>query len=281
MTDKPAGVASKKHEKSESGTGSFSTPFVISIEIPAIKASTQVTFNIKTSSQHNLYDATVDLIKLMVEENKDDFVNLDLRGTLISLECIRKQAIAGLEEWQAQLKCIDEWKTKVTKASTLMNKMRDAYYKELFHLREQVYQQKKAEKEGTTFTPSQMLNFDPSEYTIEDDVARLLAEKSKLLEQNFEAKAKQLELKHEAKVQSLTEQLQLTKMMLSKKEQLVQKVMATKEPVPAEDVDEPQGAEVRRHVRRSVTMMVPSKGSNPRGTPSSKDTSEELPLELF
>lgn len=205
--------------------GKISTLLIMQFEMPALQLQTQATFAVKASRQESIFDGVNDLVHSLVDHFKADFVGLDREGSSRRLDVWRKQAMAEFDEWQSRMKMVDDWKSKVNRASQQMNRMRDAYYREIFHLREQVYQKNKADQKGEQFQPTYALHFDPSEYTMENEVQKLVTEKTAAMQQELETKVSAIEFKSKARLEALTNQLQTANMILTRKQQLVEKLM--------------------------------------------------------
>jgi len=203
----------------------LNTSLLVRVEMPAMGIDTQFNFNVKPSVQNEVYEAVQDLVHVISKEYEEYLVSVNQDGTAQMLEYMRKRALTEMEVWMTKLKMVDEWKMKVERASKEMNKMRDAYFKELFHLREQVYQKNKSEKEGTTFQPAYAMHFDPSEYSMEEEVCNLLREKVQFMQQEFDHRRAEVEVRYAARVASLTEQLRTTKLLMSRKEIMFDKMM--------------------------------------------------------
>eukprot|EP00930_Biecheleria_cincta_P054988 TRINITY_DN41361_c0_g1_i1.p1 TRINITY_DN41361_c0_g1~~TRINITY_DN41361_c0_g1_i1.p1 ORF type:complete len:1374 (-),score=259.74 TRINITY_DN41361_c0_g1_i1:228-4349(-) len=216
-------------EDVEAGTDvrKASTLLIVSFEVPALKLSAQATFTLKPSKQQAAFDWLTDFVQIVAQEREHDILGFDMEGSLMKLETLRKRATTYVDELLSEVKLIAEWKNKVTRAGQTMNRMRDAYYKELFHLREQVYQSKQAEKKGEQFIPAYAMHFDPTEYTMDDEVQKLVAEKSELMRQEFEKKTKELEARQAARSKALKEQLENTRMLLSRKEDFIEKLKSS------------------------------------------------------
>jgi hypothetical protein len=204
---------------------SLETSLILDITMPALNVQEIVTFKVKPSNQHQVLDSVEDLVQGIYQDLGRGLMSVNKEGTDSKLETLRKRALAELADWQSKLKLVDEWKMKVDRAAGTMNKMRDAYFKELFHLREQVYQQKKSEHDGTHFSPSYAKHFDPAEYHIEDEVQRLVADKVSFVQQEFETKVAELDLQYSTRLNSLSESLKTTKIVLTRKEKLCKKLM--------------------------------------------------------
>ena len=174
-----------------SGAAGLSTSLLISIELPALGHCTQLVFRVKPSRRGHIVENMEDLVEAMLSEWQEDIQDADMEATARHLETFRRRACADLEEWQARFKLVEEWKLKVDTSKRQLNEMRDAYYKELFHLREQVYQREEAAKQGEKFEATYALHFDPSKFTFDDDVAKLVEENVALVRQEFETKMRQ------------------------------------------------------------------------------------------
>lgn len=201
------------------------TLLIVQVELPAFNLLSQANFNVKANRYEEMHEGAIELLQAFADSYEDCLEGLELQQANAGLERIRKRALSALEELQAQVKLVDEWKYKVDRASSQMNKMRDAYYKELFHLREQVYQKKKADEKGQHFTPNYAIHFDPAEYTMEDEVAKLVNEKADFIKQEYDTKFTELELRSNAKVKTLNNNLITSNMLLARKETLLQKMM--------------------------------------------------------
>eukprot|EP00931_Biecheleriopsis_adriatica_P096966 TRINITY_DN7071_c0_g1_i4.p1 TRINITY_DN7071_c0_g1~~TRINITY_DN7071_c0_g1_i4.p1 ORF type:complete len:1365 (-),score=275.22 TRINITY_DN7071_c0_g1_i4:119-4213(-) len=258
-----------------------STVLLMSVEVPAMKLCTQATFALKPSSLQGVYDCVVDLLHTVAEERSDDFLGLDMDSNLRKLETVRKRCIAQVDELVAEVKLVQEWKDKVKRAGDTMNRMRDAYYRELFHLREQVYQKKKADEDKQEFHPTYSLHFDPSEYTMEDQVAKLVSEKTALMKQELETKAKQIEAKNFARLQAVNQQLATVKMVLARKEKFIAQMASKNEADDNEDDsdddDEIPLSRVERKQRRRHSVGAACAQPGPDETPQIQH-SRSLPL---
>lgn len=202
------------------------TPLVISFEIPGLKLRSQVVIQLRPSRQQQVYEIMADLMHALADQLQDEVIDWDPDGSLRKLEHLKAAATSEVDEWQARFKLVDEWKHKVNRAAELMNRMRDSYYRELVHLREQVYQKRKVEKEGGEFEPDYALHFDPGDFTLDEQVTKMLNVKVTILNQELQAKVKEVEQKYADRIQMLEEQIQVTKMILSRKEKQLSKVMA-------------------------------------------------------
>jgi len=201
------------------------TPLLIQVEMPALNVRANLSFGVKPSRKLDVYDGVVNLMRSVAEDYEEDLLSIDVDGSMFRLEQFRKEAIRNLDDWQSKLKLVDEWKGKVDKAAAQMNKMRDDYYKELFFLREQVYQKTKAEKSGTKFKPTYATHFDPAEYVLDDEIAQRVAEKAAFMKQEFDDRLGEIDVRLGAKVRTLSEQLMASKMLCTRKDKLVQKLM--------------------------------------------------------
>jgi len=201
------------------------TPLLIEIAIPALNVVTQLSFQFTVSRQGKVLDAVDDLVQRILDDLRDELISCDKDGSLRKLEHLKNEAISEAEEWKENVKLVDEWKEKVKRTKSEMNKMRDTYFKDLFHLREQVYQKKRAEVEGRVFQPVCAARFDPSNYVPDDDVARIVADKVSCLQQEFETKQNEEFVKHTSRVRVLNEQLKTAKMVSSRQEKLIVKFM--------------------------------------------------------
>lgn len=202
------------------------TPLVISFEIPGLKLRSQVVLQLRPSRQQQVYEIMADLMHALADQLQDDVIDWDPDGSLRKLEHLKAKATSEVDEWQARLKLVDEWKHKVNRAAELMNRMRDSYYRELVHLREQVYQKRKVEREGGEFEPDYALHFDPGDFTLDEQVTKSVNLKVAILNQELQAKVKEVEQKYADRILMLEEQIQVTKMILSRKEKQLSKVMA-------------------------------------------------------
>lgn len=220
---------------------SLETSLLVEISMPALQITESLNFKVKPSSQHKVLDCVEDLMHSISQDFTKSMLSVDKDSSERKMEHLRKRAMADMADWQAKLKLVDEWKIKVDRAATTMNRMRDAYFRELFHLREQVYQQNKAEKDGTQFQPSYALHFDPSEYHIDNEVQQLVADKVNLIQQEFETKIAEMDLKYSIRMNTLTESVKSTKIHLSRKEKLCKKLMDLNGMKDEKDVEERVG----------------------------------------
>jgi len=212
--------------KQKSLSSSLSTTLLIKVELPGCGLNAHLSFSVRPSRTDQVADGVVRLLHSLCDEYQDDFEHLDLEGSQWQVEMVQRKAMEELEKWKAELQKAEEWKIKIERAKTEMNKMRDMHFKELLHLREQVYQKSKAEKDNRPFVPTYATFFDPSDFAIDDEVGDRVKEKVSFLQQEFDDKSHKIEMKFRARLDSLNTQLMTTKMLVSRKEKLLEKVMS-------------------------------------------------------
>lgn len=73
---------------------------------------------------------------------------------------------------------MDDWKTKVHQAGVMLNKMREAYAKELTLLRAQVYKQQRAEESGNRYMPPEIdtFSFKIDDFLLSNEVAKCISD---------------------------------------------------------------------------------------------------------
>jgi len=81
--------------------------------------------------------------------------------TELHLQHLRSTALAGLQAWESKLQEAAEARQKSEKAVLHMTEMREAYFKELNQLREQLYQKQRADEKGEAYNPLDVVHFDP------------------------------------------------------------------------------------------------------------------------
>jgi len=213
------------------------TPLIIQADMPGVGVNAILSFGVKPSRKEQVAEGLLRLLRSLADEYEEDLQNFDFEASQAVLEHLKRKAMDELETWRGQLRLVEEWKSKVDGRDNQMNKMREDYFKELQHLREQVYQKTKAEKENKVFQPSYALHFDPSEYLVDDEVAMRVREKAVLMEQEFSNRIGEVEHRYRARVDSLTQQLMASRLKVTRMEMLMEKVLKDNG---FEDVEEAQ-----------------------------------------
>mmetsp|Transcript_57192 Transcript_57192/g.113672 ORF Transcript_57192/g.113672 Transcript_57192/m.113672 type:complete len:957 (-) Transcript_57192:239-3109(-) len=204
----------------------MSTAFMIHIEMPAIEVCSQVSFDVRPSRLQDVFDGAVGLVNGIAHEYGHDLIDLDHECTEQKLETIRRKAMLGVNLWQERLKMADEWEKKFDGARETMNSMRDAYYRELLFLREQLYQKKKAAREDKPFEPSQAVLFDCSFFTMDQqDSMKVVQDKFSQLTKELTIKHDEIETRLRSQIIALKDQLSTEEMKLAMNERLLKKVM--------------------------------------------------------
>eukprot|EP00928_Gymnodinium_smaydae_P052969 TRINITY_DN37082_c0_g1_i1.p1 TRINITY_DN37082_c0_g1~~TRINITY_DN37082_c0_g1_i1.p1 ORF type:complete len:936 (-),score=181.95 TRINITY_DN37082_c0_g1_i1:67-2874(-) len=110
---------------------------------------------------------------------------------------------------------IEELRRKVERAVGQMTSLRDSYYKELFHLREQMHRQEEASKgNNSEFQLTEEFFFDPSEYASCKEVEDLVAQKVSIMQKELDSKVRM------ANAQAFREAESLRKMLVQTEEKL-------------------------------------------------------------
>eukprot|EP00928_Gymnodinium_smaydae_P063173 TRINITY_DN4683_c1_g1_i1.p1 TRINITY_DN4683_c1_g1~~TRINITY_DN4683_c1_g1_i1.p1 ORF type:complete len:714 (+),score=188.97 TRINITY_DN4683_c1_g1_i1:171-2312(+) len=95
---------------------------------------------------------------------------------------------AGAGAMDLQRRC-ELAETRAARSAEQMKKLRDAYFKELMHLREQLHAKAAAEEKGLEdFKPSHEVFFDPADFASTEEVQRLVETKVRLMQQELTAK---------------------------------------------------------------------------------------------
>lgn len=209
---------------------------ILSVEVPALGLMAQCSFAVRSSRLQALYEGVSGMFTEFCRVYEDDFIGTERDAFCHKLEALRKSCKAELDVWQGSLKSAVDCRLKADRISGQLNKMRDAYFKELFHLREQVYQKNKAEQEGTVFQPNYALLFDPSDFAAEDEVTKIVADKVNCVKQEFETKLSEMEAKYQDRVRQLRDQLKAKQMLLCRKQRLLDKAKAGTVIEPQEDL---------------------------------------------
>ncbi|CAK0884441.1 unnamed protein product [Prorocentrum cordatum] len=116
----------------------------------------------------------------------------------------------------------EEWKRKADKAAAMLNKMREDYFKELMHLREQVYRKGKASEVGEQFHPDYAVHFNPSEYSVDVEVQRLVSIKEIMLEQEYDARLGEVEVGYMSRIRDLKDQVFSARFLQRRNHELLQ-----------------------------------------------------------
>ena len=155
----------------------------MNIQIPAISTTETVVLQYEDAKGAEVLETIQRTIaegwkEWMLDSGSDNF------GT--KLDHFKKKSLTSLDDWRRKLaasaKESEEAENKVRRANDRMNQMRDAYFRDLSNLREQLQIKKKLEDQGNghAFKPDMIMNFDPADYLVEDDVRKVVEEKVQL-----------------------------------------------------------------------------------------------------
>jgi len=203
--------------------GNMTTTLLLNFELPALGVSAQISWTVRPSRQSHILDCMDEMVQVIQQEFADDLASVDREGSTRTMEHFRSKAMKDIDEWQNKLKMAEEWKTKVDRAGNQMNRMRNDYYKELSHLREQIHQKQHCEKTGQEYTPVVFNSFDPGSYSLEETHEEL-KEELKKEKKKHDSELKEVEKKYNSRINMLHDQLATTKMILSRKEKLLDQV---------------------------------------------------------
>mmetsp|Transcript_19575 Transcript_19575/g.33938 ORF Transcript_19575/g.33938 Transcript_19575/m.33938 type:complete len:602 (-) Transcript_19575:14-1819(-) len=202
---------------------------IVSFAIPAFKLDEQVSLSLHmTGSEEQILDSVMHLVHdCLADLSHDQRLKVELcaDSTEAKLKAIRGQAFKGLEEWTRRLTEAKELNIKAENAKKQLNSMRDAYFKELQHLREQLRQQEAMHRKGVHYEWVDLQLFEPTDYCFDDMTSTILKQKVELLRQEIQAKQDRLLRQCQTKNEHLTDKLHTAHMLLERKDALLNKLM--------------------------------------------------------
>eukprot|EP00397_Hematodinium_sp_SG-2012_P001039 GEMP01001040.1.p1 GENE.GEMP01001040.1~~GEMP01001040.1.p1 ORF type:complete len:1435 (+),score=361.23 GEMP01001040.1:344-4648(+) len=203
--------------------GGLQTTLLLHVSLPALGVDNCFSLKLNPQNHARIIEQLGDFVEAIETEFREYLVDVDRNVSQSKMEYLSKKTAQEVEEWRARLKKAEDSEIKVARAMTQMNKMRDCYYKELLHLREQIYRQK---KEGDSFVPNYAFHFDPAEYVMDDEVKRLVNDKVGLIQQEFETKLAEQVATHARTTGVLKEKVKTTTLKLNKTREMIDKLMS-------------------------------------------------------
>eukprot|EP00927_Polykrikos_kofoidii_P043590 TRINITY_DN37672_c0_g1_i1.p1 TRINITY_DN37672_c0_g1~~TRINITY_DN37672_c0_g1_i1.p1 ORF type:complete len:984 (+),score=163.99 TRINITY_DN37672_c0_g1_i1:232-3183(+) len=200
------------------------TPLTVLIELPGIGFKAALCIDVKQEGQTRAANAVEEVVHTVCQKIRRDFTADSGDVVVEKLEMIRKDAIRDLTEWQNMLRLIDDWREKSERASSELCRMREAYFKEIYHLREQLYRQGRRD-ESLALEPAECAHFDALEFLHEDDIARIVGNKVKLAKEEWDEQFHEMMEDHKVCNCALREELVSTKVQLLQRNQLVEAIV--------------------------------------------------------
>jgi len=197
------------------------TDLLVLVELPAVGVNTNIKFNVKSTNLDRIAGVLSDCLSDLVNELEDDLLLTDSEGSDLMIEHLRKSAAAQLSAWEQRLVEASETKAKGERAVQHLKTMREAYYKELSHCREQLHLKHRAEEKGEDFKPSNVVHFDPTEYIADDEMSELLRQKIAIMQPEHDAVVHDLTVRNA----DLVEQVKTKGMHLSAKDKYLAQVI--------------------------------------------------------
>eukprot|EP00928_Gymnodinium_smaydae_P046108 TRINITY_DN30704_c0_g1_i1.p1 TRINITY_DN30704_c0_g1~~TRINITY_DN30704_c0_g1_i1.p1 ORF type:complete len:682 (+),score=168.15 TRINITY_DN30704_c0_g1_i1:35-2047(+) len=209
---------------------------LLTIEIPGFNLQAHVAFKLDVSARTPTEEGALELIDSVAdtlsEDHKLHLIETELPSSEEALRKLRQDAADALSDWRERLAAaekgihaLEQADIKVNNAKGQMNSMRDAYFKELLILREQLYRKQEAEKKKINFDPEKIASFDPADYNFDDEVATVIRQKAELLAEKFEEAYAEQVSQCEARVSTLHSKLASLRMLLDRKDQLLNGLM--------------------------------------------------------
>lgn len=199
------------------------TDLLFAIEVPAVETKWRLRFctgaNADLNGIVNYLDA---FVQGVVNELPTNAVFLAPNQSEVDLHRFRQAALSRLRLWESKVDAASEAKLRGEKAIAHMASMREAYFKELNHLREQLYRKNKAEEKGQVYRPEDVIHFDPTMFTVDCATKKLLHDTVQLVKHEYEIKLENLM----AHIESTNEKLRTTKLHLTVKEKLLKHLRA-------------------------------------------------------
>lgn len=208
-----------------------SAALIVRVEWPAFGLFAQLCLRVRTERGCAVAAAVDDLLHSLVDKLDEDLeaVDEDLVAARDRLESVQRQGAAELVSWRNRLAHLEDVakgkkhhvgcppaeveaaEARALRAEGTINSMRDAYFKELTHLREQLGQKNKASREGVEWQPSDAMHFDIARFLSDDEVSRLVRDH-----------VSTMHAKYAAEVEVLTEELASEKVVTCQKDKALQ-----------------------------------------------------------
>jgi len=196
----------------------------VSFEIPALGFCQHLNFALKASAvsrPESLLDRLASSVVEIACDLDDDLQAVDWDGMQETMDRWRSKAMDQLAEWDEKLKNAQEGLIKVDLAKKQMNSMREAYYKELTQLRQQLQLKEEADRTGKTYEACDFSLFDPTQFAFDDESGALLRQRAAEMDRLFNAAAEKWKLD----VENMKYKLQTANMLANRRERLLNGLM--------------------------------------------------------
>eukprot|EP00747_Dinoflagellata_sp_TGD_P059175 gnl/TRDRNA2_/TRDRNA2_151452_c1_seq1.p1 gnl/TRDRNA2_/TRDRNA2_151452_c1~~gnl/TRDRNA2_/TRDRNA2_151452_c1_seq1.p1 ORF type:complete len:392 (+),score=73.75 gnl/TRDRNA2_/TRDRNA2_151452_c1_seq1:86-1261(+) len=179
----------------QTGEARACSELFVRIEMPAVGLQTHLVFAARSGNGLvSVFDYLAEIVRGLSEDVGEDLLLVDSKGAHQKFQDLRSDALARVDAWQAKLKQAEICRLKESRAKAEMVRMRDDFYKEISHLREQLHLQARAAHAGQSFEPSEMTLFDPLKYLLEEEQTQIdervnaaLSEKTAMMTKEFDA----------------------------------------------------------------------------------------------
>eukprot|EP00747_Dinoflagellata_sp_TGD_P020245 gnl/TRDRNA2_/TRDRNA2_127696_c0_seq1.p1 gnl/TRDRNA2_/TRDRNA2_127696_c0~~gnl/TRDRNA2_/TRDRNA2_127696_c0_seq1.p1 ORF type:complete len:833 (+),score=105.05 gnl/TRDRNA2_/TRDRNA2_127696_c0_seq1:38-2536(+) len=181
----------------------LSTRLSVYFELPALGLQQSLVFRVGPKNLDRVTSGMEQIVDMLVEELGADLVSpasgdcaSESPDRCSSLSDLRVAAAAQLGNWQARVSTAEsrarQLEARAQRADAQMKEMREAYYRELANLREQLFRKHEAARLEQPFSPDVVVHFVPAEYPCseEEEKARdeLLETRSELSQAHGEIK---------------------------------------------------------------------------------------------